>query len=174
MNKVALGKQHRKIVSKNDNQFDLASCGNAIFDANTKTASGMIYAGIGVTHLNNFLSTLNLPQICHKSLKVREVEIGSVMQSFANKSIDAALVREQEITQKELNTEGPVGIEVSSDAAWQKRGSQRSYNSLSGIASAIGKKTKKIVHFNSRFKKCCISVGMHQNTTNLCNSINVS
>ena len=27
---------------------------------------------------------------------------------------------------------------------------------MSGIASAIGKKTKKIVHFNSGFKKCCI------------------
>ena len=78
------------------------------------------------------------------------------MQSFADKSADAALVKEQELTQKELNIDQPLGIEVSSDAAWQKRGSQRSYNSLSGIASAIGKKTKKIVHFNSRFKKCRI------------------
>ena len=120
MNKVALGKKHRKIVSKNNNTFDLASHGNAIFDVDTKAASGMIHAGAGVTHLNNFLSTLNLPQICHKSLKVREVEIGPVVQSFANKSVDAALIKEQELTQKELNIEGSVGIEVSSDAAWQK------------------------------------------------------
>ena len=39
------------------------------------------------------------------------------MQSFANKSVDAALVKEQELTQKEVNIEVPVGIEVSSDAA---------------------------------------------------------
>ena len=65
------------------------------------------------------------------------------------------MVKEQEFNQKELNIEGPVGIEVSSDAAWQKQGTQ-SYYSLSGIASAIGNKTKKIVHFNLRFKKCRI------------------
>ena len=57
------------------------------------------------------------------------------------------------MTQKDLNITGPVGIEISSDAAWQKRGSQRSCNSLSGIASAIGRKTRKIVHFNSRYKR---------------------
>ena len=48
------------------------------------------------------------------------------------------------------------GITVSTDGAWQKRGSQRSYNSLSGILSAIGHETKKVVQFSSRNKRCRI------------------
>ena len=76
-----------------------------------------------------------------KSLKQREVEIGTVIQAYADKSVDVALKKEQELTKKELNITGSVGIEVSSDTAWQKRGSQKSYNSLYGIASAIGKRT---------------------------------
>ena len=120
MNKVSLGKQHKKVVPQTDNPFGLIPPGSAVFDVNTKAASGMLHASIGETHLNNLLCTLNLPQISHKSLKVREVQIGSVMQDFANKSVDAALRKEQELTRTELNATGTVGIEVSSDAAWQK------------------------------------------------------
>ena len=154
LNKIFLGKQHKKSVSKEDNPFGLSPHGCGIFDVNTKVASGMLHSGIGERSLNNFLSTLNLSQISHKALKIREVEIGTVMQTFANKSVDAALLKEQELTQKALNVTGPVGIEVSSDVAWKKRGSQRSYNNLSGITSAIGKRSKKIVHYNARYKRC--------------------
>ena len=41
------------------------------------------------------------------------------MQNFANKSVYAALRKEQELTEKDTGT---VGIEVSSYVAWQKRG----------------------------------------------------
>ena len=101
MNKVSLGKQHKKIVPQKDNPYDLIPPGSAIFDINTKAALGMLHAGIGEMYLNNLLCTLNLPQISHKSLKVREVKIGCVMQDFANKSVDAALRKEQELTQSE-------------------------------------------------------------------------
>ena len=110
----------------------------------------MLHAGIGEAHLNNLLSTFSLPQISPRIIKIREEEIGSVMQSFANTSVNHALIKEQELTSSQVSVDENIpGIEISSDAAWQKRGSQRSYNSLSGIASAIGKKTKKIVHYNS-------------------------
>ena len=68
-----------------ENPFDLTPCGSAIFDINTKAASGILHAGIGDTHLNNLLSVSNLPQTSHKILKARETEIGSVMQTFANR-----------------------------------------------------------------------------------------
>ena len=121
MNKISIGKQHKKHVKPAENPFDRTPPGSAIFDVNTKAASGILHSGIGESDLNSLLSVLNLPQISHKSLKVREVEIGSIIETFANKSVDDALQKEQELT--ELNT-GNVGIEVSSDAAWQKRGSQ--------------------------------------------------
>ena len=150
MNKISLEKQHRKTIPEQNNPFNVLPHGSAIFDVNTKAASGMIHAGIGQSHLNNLLSTLNIPQISHTSLKDREEEIGAVIETFANNSVDAALMQEQELAAKEMHIEDRVpGIEISSDAAWQKRGSQCSYNSLSGIASAIGKRTKKIVHYNS-------------------------
>lgn len=72
MNKVSLGKQHKKVVPQTDNPFDLIPPGSAIFDVNTKAASGMLHAGIGEMHLNNLLCTLNLPQISHKVSKLEK------------------------------------------------------------------------------------------------------
>ncbi|XP_052682532.1 uncharacterized protein LOC128163085 isoform X3 [Crassostrea angulata] len=47
-----------------------------------------------------------------------------------------------------------MGITVSADGTFQKRGSGRCYNSLSGAASLIGLKTGKVVGFSSRLKRC--------------------
>ena len=154
INRISLGKQHRDPTVQKDNEYNVLPHGNAIFDINTKTASGMLHAGIGETHINNLLTTMNLPHISHTSLKKRENEISSVLEKFAKGSADSALETEKELT-KENHEHGEIpGIEVSVDSAWQKRGSQRSYNSLSGFTSTIGKQTKKIVHFNSRIKRC--------------------
>ena len=79
MNKISLGKQHKKTILEGNNPFNVLPRGSAIFDVNTKAASGMIHAGIGQSHLNNLLSTLNIPQISHTSLKDREEEIGAII-----------------------------------------------------------------------------------------------
>ena len=152
-NKVPTGKQHKKSKTE-DNPFNVKTPGSAIFDINTKAACGMIHSGIGEAHLNNLPSTMNLPQISHRCLKERETEIGSAMESLAKKLVDAALKKEFELSLKDTSMGQQTGIEVSSDAAWQKCGSQRSYNSLSGIASVIGKRTRKIVHFSAWYKRC--------------------
>ncbi|XP_076113426.1 uncharacterized protein LOC143081077 [Mytilus galloprovincialis] len=52
---------------------------------------------------------------------------------------------------------GPIsvtGITASADGAYQRRGSGRCYNSLSGTASMIGKKTGKVVGYSARYKRC--------------------
>ncbi|CAG2238121.1 unnamed protein product [Mytilus edulis] len=46
------------------------------------------------------------------------------------------------------------GITASADGAYQRRGSGRCYNSLSGTASMIGKKTGKVVGYSARYKRC--------------------
>ena len=46
------------------------------------------------------------------------------------------------------------GIVASFDAGWQKRGSGRSYNSMSGHAALIGCETGKIVSYTSRSRNC--------------------
>ena len=154
VNKISIGKQHRNPIMQKDSEYNVLPHGSAIFDINRKAASDMLHAGIGETHINNLLTTMNLPHISHKSLKKRENEIGSVLELFAKGSADSALETEKELTQKNHEIDGVAGIEVSIDSAWQKRGSQRSYNSLSGFTSTIGKQTKKVVHFNSRIKRC--------------------
>ena len=162
-NKVPTGKQHKKLKTE-DNPFNVKTPGSAIFDINTKAACGMIHSGIGEAHLNNLLSTMNLPQISHQCVKERETEIGSVMESLAKKSVNAALKKEFELSLKDTSMGQQTGIEVSSDAAWQKCGLQRSYNSLSGIGSVIGKRTRKIVQFNAWYKRCfsCWYVAKHK------------
>ena len=44
---------------------------------------------------------------------------------------------------------------------------KKSYNSLSGFTSTIGKRSKKIVHFNSQIKKChtCYKAAKDKKTT---------
>ena len=52
---------------------------------------------------------------------MREEEIGSVIQMFANASVESALVKEQELTNNEIHMSDRIpGIEISSHAAWQK------------------------------------------------------
>ena len=43
---------------------------------------------------------------------------------------------------------------VSQDGAWQKRGSMKSYNSLSGHLSTIGKKSQKVLDWQVCTKRC--------------------
>ena len=47
-----------------------------------------------------------------------------------------------------------VGMHGSSDACYQKRGSQKSYNSLSGASTIIGVRTKKVINSALRCKQC--------------------
>ena len=106
MNKISMGKQHRDQTVKNSTQHPVLPSGNAIFNINTKVASGMLHAGIGETRVNNLFTTMNLPQISHASLKKRENEIGSVLETFAKESADSALATEKELAEKSLEMHG--------------------------------------------------------------------
>ena len=53
-----------------------------------------------------------------------------------------------------ISNDSPVSLCASVDAAWQRRGSGRSYNSLSGHSSLIGEKTGKVLNYTTRKKSC--------------------
>ena len=55
----------------------------------------MLHAEIGETHLNNLLTSLNLPLFSRSILKNRENEIGTVLETFAKKSARTALFTEK-------------------------------------------------------------------------------
>ena len=60
----------------------------------------MLHAGIGERHVNNLLSTLNVPGIHQKSLKRREREAGKGLEELTKKSVSDALVLEISKTQE--------------------------------------------------------------------------
>lgn len=94
----------------------------------------MLHSGQGATSVNAFLTTLNLPSYHHKSLKRRERESGPEIESLAKRLCEESLKREKELASASLGTDNAstVDLTVSYDAAWNKRGSGRSYNSKSG------------------------------------------
>ena len=108
---------------------------------------GMDHAGIGPTHVNNFLSTLSVPPIQDKTLSSREKAIGPVTEAVAKSSCEQAA---QEELDKTDPSEG--GITMSYDMGWQKRG--RAMNSLTGVAHSVGRQTGKIISYATKYKQC--------------------
>jgi len=104
----------------------------------------MIHAGIGVTHVNAFLTSVNIPPIDAKNMKRKEREIGPAIESLAKKSCTDALWEEREISNDELK--------LSYDMGWQKRG--RGFNSQTGVGHMIGHKGGKVVGYKTRNKRC--------------------
>lgn len=145
--------------------------------------SGMIHAGIGATTVRSFLSTLNMPCPTENTLKKREREAGSYVEVAAKRSCSAALHREKQLTEErrcsrddsedeetELSAAGcsshattadhprndttTVDIAVSTDTGWQKRGTGRNYNSLSGVGHVCGVETGQVLAVSVRNKQC--------------------
>ncbi|XP_062603897.1 uncharacterized protein LOC134265692 isoform X2 [Saccostrea cucullata] len=144
-NSVPTGKRH------NTNGKGPARC----FDINTKLAAAMINAGIGEQQVNNILAELNLPTIHHKTLKEREREVGHIIEDIAEQSCNSAIQAEILCSESgDASNPSDVDIGVSSDGGWQKRGTGRNYNSLSGHVTVMGKNTKKCLSYGIACKTC--------------------
>ncbi|CAC5412427.1 unnamed protein product [Mytilus coruscus] len=107
--------------------------------------------GLGEHQINGLLSILNIPTVSHCMIDNRIREVGDVIESVADESME-------EWTEKEMTREsdGNDNVTVSVDAAWQRRGSGRSYDSLTGHCSMIGLKTGKVINYKWRSKACRI------------------
>lgn len=71
-----------------------------IYDVNTKCAAAMLHAGMGVTHVNTFLATLEIKGLQPRVLKEREREITGHLQQCAKESCNSALLSEIELSQR--------------------------------------------------------------------------
>lgn len=60
--------------------------GPLVSDVNTRAVLGSLHAGMGNTHLNNLLSTMNVPTMNHKLFKRREREVGNALEMVATES----------------------------------------------------------------------------------------
>ncbi|CAG2194346.1 unnamed protein product [Mytilus edulis] len=113
-----------------------------IWDVNTKLALAAIDLGLGEHQINGLLSILNIPTVSHCMIDSRIREVGDVIESVADQSME--------------ESDGNDNVTVSVDAAWQRRGSGRSYDSLTGHCSMIGSKTGKVINYKWRSKACRI------------------
>ncbi|CAG2205332.1 unnamed protein product [Mytilus edulis] len=136
LNNVPTGKRHGRI-----------------WDINSKVALAAIHIGLGEHQLNAFLSILNMPTVSHKMFDQRSKEVGEVLESLAEESMVEWTEKEKTLT-KECG--GDESITVCVDAGWQKRGSGRAYDSLTGHCSMIGSKSRKIIGYKWRSKTCRI------------------
>lgn len=96
----------------------------------------MIDAGLGEMHVNILLSAMNIPTIPPKSIKCREREIVPHLADMAEETCRQNLEEEVRLSDGNLT--------ASFDGAWQKRGTGRAYNSLTGHATLIGESTKNV------------------------------
>ncbi|CAC5426608.1 unnamed protein product [Mytilus coruscus] len=93
----------------------------------------MIHSGIGGTQLSNCLSVFNIHIIDLKALIERENETRAALETQAEIYEEKYLLDEINQLFTEENGTTQTGISVSTDTCWQKKGSGRSYNSLSGM-----------------------------------------
>ena len=61
-------------------------CGSLVSDINTRVVLGSLHAGMGNTHLNNLLSTMNVLTMNHNLFKRREREVGNALEKVATDS----------------------------------------------------------------------------------------
>ena len=139
---------------KSSAQHRTGSRGPLVSDVNTRAALGSLHAGIGHTHLSNLLSTMNIPTMNMVLFKTREREIGKAVEEVARESCECSLELEKAIAEQSTvePTEGLVGIAVSYDMGWQKRG--RGHNSTTGHGAAMGLATGKVLSYSTRCKMC--------------------
>lgn len=64
-------------------------------DVNSRAVLGCLHTGIGETHLNNLLCTLNIPSMNPVTFKSKENEIGHAVEQVKKKSCKTAMSEER-------------------------------------------------------------------------------
>ena len=121
---------------KTSEQHKSGHRGPPAFDVNTLVALSCLHAGIGQTHINNLLSTLNAPTINSVTFKLREREVGKAVEGVPKSSCqDYLVIEKQEALQNgvQVDDNNLVPISCSYDMGWQKR------NAARGITLALVK-----------------------------------
>ncbi|XP_052075942.1 uncharacterized protein LOC127714036 [Mytilus californianus] len=127
--------------------------GPQVYDVNTKAALAMIDVGIGVRQLSRLMTIMGVPGSSERTMKKRERELFKPMVDVARDSCHEAITKE--CSETRIATPGK-GLSVKYDMCWQKRGSGRSYSSSSGVGTAIGQLTGKILDYDLRVTHCAI------------------
>ncbi|KAJ8684809.1 hypothetical protein QAD02_020602 [Eretmocerus hayati] len=160
------------------------SSGRYHFDSNTKVALGMINGGMGMTHVNKILTSVDVPELRWNTYRAHEKEVSRGLEMSAEEVRIAAAYEERRATienAEKLLELLPPGLDLtfifpdlseddiknrrirmtaiirfagSFDMGWFTRGSSRSYDSLSGTGTLIRYFTRKVVGYVVLNRKC--------------------
>ena len=131
------------------------------FDVNTRAALGCLHTGVGNTHLNNSLSTFNVPAMNSSTFKNGEREAGKATELAAKNSCQQFLNLKREKAIENGNKPDQnilVPTACSYDMGWQKRG--RGFNPKTGHAAVMGLSTGKQVT-TQQFAGLCTIIASH-------------
>ena len=125
------------------------------FDTNTRAALGCLNAEIGESHMNKFLSTMNIPTLNSLTFKTREREFGRAVENIAKNSCQESINKLKAETLKNFikcDEDNLLPVSCSFDMGWQKRG--KGHNSLTGRAATMCLSSGKILDYTTRVKTC--------------------
>lgn len=127
--------------------------GPAIYDINSRTGLAALHTGIGHSQYAALTSILGIPSLSSSNFKNRERESGIAVEAVAKESCQAFTEKEKLISQTCSSQEKEyVKVGVSYDMGWRKRG--RRYDSSSGVGTAVGLKTGKVISYSTRNTMC--------------------
>jgi hypothetical protein len=92
---------------------------------------------------------MNVPTMNNRTFKSQEREVGKAVEDLAQKSCKTNNEREKDMAADE---NGLVGIPVSYDMGWQKRG--KGHNSMTGQGVAMGLGTGNVLVYATKCKSC--------------------
>ena len=92
----------------------------------------MLHAGIGPTHLNALLTSINLPPVGENTPKAREREIGPAIESVAKKSCEETTEIEKRFCSSEENS-GAETINMGLRMIWAGKSGERATIALQVI-----------------------------------------
>ena len=126
--------------------------GPATLDINSRAGLGALHAVIGHSQYSGLMSALGLPSLTSRNFKKREREAGGAIESVAKRSCAAFTEMERALSANGGQGEGPGAVGVSYDMGWRKRG--KNYDSSSGVGTAVGLKTGKVISYCTRNTLC--------------------
>ena len=123
--------------------------GPPTFDINSRAVLGAFHSGLGRhSQYSGLLATLGLPSLTAQNYKHWERESGKTVEVVSKRCCEIYTEVEKNESKSQTCDDEIVKIGVSYDMGWRKRG--RTYDSSSGMGSAIGVKTGKVLSYATR------------------------
>jgi len=136
-------------MSMNDNN-------NEWMRVNEAATLGITVTGSGFYHLEEFCANVDIPCMSQKTFTKENKKLQTLWWNLAKQEASKALEEEIALAKSidSVDSNGNALIPGEVDGSWSKRSYGKGFSSLSGLASIIGTRTKKVLHFDVKNKYC--------------------